>query len=608
MARRKMWTLMGHSNGEGFAGADQMMQSAPWLQDFATNYGVTRNGPNATPAITASTYQNIYAWTSKLGFTAPNSRPPQWSPADGQFLPLTMRYANSPADIHPYPSPYNYPNGRSMPGSPSVYDASRSNTGSGTWAGIELPLSWRLSHYWLENVYFNKLSIPSTYFLRSEPGFTAPSGEVFGVPFGPFSPSTGPYYQGYNQAYYAWYTPADRFDWDPASDRLYGSWKSRMQGAAKEAAASGDLLDVRFAVFWLGDNDANIASVPTSYVTSPGNSRVKDWEVYYRAFIDKVRSDLVDNNWTSLPKEKIPIVGMKIFRTYGAASIRTYMNEALDRIQEEDPYFTTLATDSYQTLYEAGYTVDGIQYVGLTSHFSHNGYLKAADDIFNAYIAMENGQDDALANENRVSVEDVKNRVLTYYERNRTSTNATTEALIQHINGAMFHILNKVSDSAWWLRVIEPISITGGPTTPVVLPKRINRILKIERTGDPGYPLKFDMLGFTESGCMQILMKESYVGTYNVHYITVPRDLTRESELVPLPYNLIEWLVVEAAKRLARSSGNVTMLQALTAEAEELKNDCMRNIAAVRRPANDRLYGQRRLPSRRSYGRRWWGY
>jgi hypothetical protein len=244
----------------------------------------------------------------------------------------------------------------------------------------------------------------------------------------------------------------------------------------------------------------------------------------------------------------------------------------------------------------------------MAGHFSHNGYLAAADDIFDAYVSLETAGEDALAKDNRVTLSEVRNRVLTYYERNRTATNATETALNQNINGALFHILNKVGDSAWWLRQIYPIQITGGPTTTVTLPRYVHRILRIERQGDPGYPLKFEMTGFTDAGRMQILMKESYVGTYNVHFITQPKELSQDEELIPLPYNLVEWLVVEAAKRLARSSGNTTMLQTLMAEAAELRDDCMRNIAAVRRPANDRLYGQRRLPSRRSYGRRWWGY
>lgn len=591
MARRKMWTLLGHSNGEGFAGSSPMIASAPWLADYYTTYYPAVDN-RKSPSVVRSKYENIYAWTAKLGWSDVGGTPPVYQDSEGQFLPLTIRSVNAKTSPHPYPSPYNYPNGRSMPCSPTIYNAS--TTGGGCWSGVELPLSWRLAHYWMDSVYFNKLSIPSTTFLRKDPGYIGVGLDRFGIPSSLL-----------DKASYSWYTPADKFDWDPTSGRLYQSWKNRMTAAAAESALAGDKLDVRFVVLWMGDNDAAQATVFTNYSQTYDTSRVKNFESYYRNFIDKIRQDIVDNDWSSLPAHKISIIGMKIHKNYGATVIQNGMNNAIDNIERDDPYFKGIETNNYEVLSTAGYTDETI---GMAGHFSHNGYLAAADDIFDAYVLLETAGEDALAKDNRITLSEVRNRVLTYYERNRTATNATETALNQNINGALFHILNKVGDSAWWLRQIYPIEIVGGPTKTVTLPRYVHRILRIERQSDPGYPLKFEMTGFTDAGRMQILMKESFVGTYNVHFITQPKDLSQDDELIPLPYNLIEWLVVEAAKRLARSSGNTTMLQTLMAEAAELRDDCMRNIAAVRRPANDRLYGQRRLPSRRSYGRRWWGY
>lgn len=593
MARRKMWTLMGHSNGEGFAGSSPMLTKAPWLLPYG-GIGSPSNGQPFTPTIERRVYPGIYMWTAKAGWSASGGTPPDFTPGAGTFLPLTLELPTSPNFPHPYTSPYNYPNNKSMPLSPPRYGATAATSafaeegGGGTSCGIELPLSWKLSHYWDASVYVMKLSLPSSLFMRWDQGLWLTAGlHLSGIGISPTQDLS---------AHYAWWTPADRFDWAPNTGRLYETWKARMMAAATEAAAAGDKLDVRFVLLWLGDNDA----LYSNFYPSTTPSRVREFEPYYRNFIAQVRQDLVDNDWTALPAHKIPVIGMGIQRAYGSTPTQQSMNNALDNIAKDDPYFRKLDTNNYRTLYQDGYTD--------LSHIGHSGYLAAAEEVFDAYVEMETFAEDALQRDNRVTFSEVKDRVLTYYERNRTQTNAQVTALEQHINGALFHILNKVSDGAWWLRQIHPISISGGPTTVVTLPRTVHRILRIERSGDPTYPLKFEMMGFTDAGRMQILMKESYVGTYQVHYITVPKEMTRDEELVPLPYNLVEWLVVESVRRLARSSGNVAMQESLMLEAKQLQDDCMRNIAAVRRPANDRVFGQRRLPSRRAYGRRWWGY
>ena len=600
MARRKMWTLLGHSMGEGLAGTTQMYTEARWLLPFGGT-GSPSDGLPFTPTIERRVYNNIFAWTAKAGFSGSGGTPPNFSPGAGQWLQMTTEFPTSPAFPHPYTSPFNYPNTRSLPLSPPLYVASSagafaSDAGGGSYVGIELPLSWKLSHYWTEDVYFLKLAIPASFFFRHERGFfSTPILNALGIP----TSALGAEYPGGLSSYYSWFTPADRFDFQPNTGRLYQTWKDRMTAAAAEAAADSpaDSLDMRLVILWFGDNDcreadANVASV------SP--SRVRDFEDIYRAFIDQIRRDLVDNNWTSLPEHKIPIIGMGIQRAYGNTPTQDAMNQALENIQRDDPWFRTKDVNQYQTLLQAGYSD--------ASHLSHRGYIFAANDVFDDYVEMETAGEDALARDIRVSLSDVRDRVSTYYERNRTTTNASETALNQHINGALFHILNKVSDSAWWLRQIHPLSISSGPTTTFSLPRHVHRILRIERAAEPGYPLRFEMTGFTDAGRMQILMKEAYVGTHNVHFITQPKELTRDDELVPLPYNLVEWLVVEAARRLARSSGNLPLHESLTLEARELKDDCMRNIHAVRRPAQDRLHGQRRLPSGRSYGRRWWGF
>jgi hypothetical protein len=588
-----MFTLIGHSMGEGFAGSSPMLAAAPWLNDKWAGVGYPTTNTIMTPTIQESVYKGIYAWTAKSGWGGSSGTPPTFGPGEGTFLPLNIIAPTSPTGVHPFPSPYNYPNTRSMPASPTVYTAA--TTGGRSWVGVELPLAIRLAHFWLESVYIQKLCLPGSAFLRNDVGFTLFGGDIFGVPFSPLSGD----YPGGVHAHYAWYTPSDRFDWNPGSDRLYSTWKARMTAAAAEAEAAGDELDVRLIVMWMGDNDA--AATLGSYTGDLATSKVKNFSDYYKNFIATIRADLVANNWTSMPAHQVRVVGMGIFRTYGVTVIRDGMNAVIQALETDDDYFRYISTSGYETLASAGYTDAAI---GTTSHISHLAYLQAADAIYDKFIEMELVGEDPLANDQRISVGDVLDRISTYYERNRVVTDAEHTALLQHANAAMFHVINRVGDMAWWLRRRHNIALTGGVVSASSLPRTVTRVMRVENSNAPGYPLHFNLIGSAEQGRLQILLKDCLSGTYVVEFLTQPKDLTKDDELVPLPYNLIEWMVVEGAKRLARSSGNVEMLQSLVIEAQELQADAMRNISAFRNAADDRLYGQRKLPGRRAYRRR----
>jgi hypothetical protein len=468
MARRKMWTLLGHSMGEGLAGTTSMYTEARWLLPFGGT-GSPSDGLPFTPTIERRVYSNIFSWTAKAGFSGSGGTPPNFGAGAGQWLEMTTEFPTSPAYPHPYASPFNYPNTRSLPLSPPLYVASTagafaSAAGGGSYVGIELPLAWKFSHYWTgEPTYFLKLAIPASFFMRHERGFfSTPILNQLGIP----TSSLGAAYPGGLSSYYSWFTPADRFDFATSTGRLYQTWKDRMTAAAAEAAAASpaDKLDVRLVILWLGDNDAREADIN---VASTSPSRIRDFESTYRNFIEQVRADLVENDWTSLPEHKIIVIGMGIQDGYGNSPTQALMNAALQNIARDDPWFRVRDVNGYQTLLEAGFTD--------AAHLGHRGYVDAANDVFDDYVEMETAGEDALARDIRVSLSDVRDRVSTYYERNRTTTNANETALNQHINGALFHILNKVSDSAWWLRQIHPISISGGPTTTVTLPRHDHR-------------------------------------------------------------------------------------------------------------------------------------
>lgn len=590
MAARKMIQLLGHSNAEGFGGTLPLFAAYPQYIDLYGSKAYTR-AVGFTPFITESLYKNIKVWTAKSGWSFPGGTPPTFSPAEGTFLDLTVVPPYSPADPYAYLSPYNYPNNRSMPVSPTAMLATQE--GGGTLHGIEIPLCWHLSSHWSDTIWLMKLAIPGSLFLRYDQGLAINDLVLspYGVPINAASPM---------DTNFSWWQPGRMFDWAPGSGRFYSVWKQRMTAAKNEAVSQGDVLDTRLVILWMGDNDSTIASAAFG---AGAADRVRNWEVDYRAFIRQIRKDLEDNEWTQIPGSQVSIMMMGIHKDYGDTSIRSAMNSALQNIARDDPYTRFIDTTSFRTPKQAGYNPS---FIGASGHFSHLGYVDAAQAVMDALISMETETTDALSNDDRITREEVRDRVKVYYARGRARTDtsdANDDSINQHISSAYLHIINKIGDQAWWLRRIVDLALSADANIAQTLPRFVSRVLRIERTDNPGYPLHFELQGMTDSGRLQIVLKEGGSGTYRFHCITKAREIVGDQQAIPLPFNLIEWLVVETCRRLARASGNTVLQVSLAEEVGELAADAMRNIAAMQRARQDRLFGQRRLPTRKTLGR-----
>lgn len=572
MARRKMWTMMGHSIGEGGAGSSPMIAAAPYLQTIT-----------ASPQRVL--YPGIYAWTAKAGWSGSGGTPPSFSPAAGEFLTLTTNAPTSPAGAHPHPSPYNYPNTRSFPISPGFYIAS--DTGGGSWTGIELALSWHMSNAVAGPLYFNKLCIPGSSVLRRDTGMTDPLAlAAFGVP----TTAHGADYPGGLNSHFAWFTPADKFDYQPGTDRLFGVWEARMHAAVASIengtapeCDENDEADLDLVILWFGDNDC-----------SSGGDRIRAWKADILSIIKRIRELADANNWSSKPGYQIPFVLMKINEHYGTEADRDAMNAALDEIAAEDPYVRARSTDE-ETLTEAGFGAADPVRIGPSTHLSHNAYLELAKGVFDDWQDMQTDPLSALNMDELIDVAEAKARVTTYFEKSRERTDAGDDVLLQHINGALHHIENKLGDNCYWLRQRRSLSVTQTNQV-VTLPPYISRVLRLESTADVTCDQEYQLLGFS-AGRQQVYIPNG-TGAYHIHYIAQSRDLVTDGQKVPLPAMCLEWLVVEACRRLARASNNLTLMDSLAAEANALMEDVGKHASLMQRAFNTRVSAQRELRGR----------
>jgi hypothetical protein len=588
-------TILGHSNGDGWAGSSPMIQNHGHL-------GCTAN-PTSNPA--DAYWKNIYVFTSAIPWAGTQGTPVLSDIGDGEWLEMTISNPEAISAVHPFPSPFRYPNVRGSCYPNFAHSASPIASGEGglgvvgggTRVGIELPLMYRWLHHWQRQVGMVKLALSSTLFLRNERGGTTTPGAAatWFDPFG-FSALTSPArpetYVDPSEGYFGWWKPYDYFDWAPATDRIYRLWLDKMEGA-QAALPAGCKMDVRLVLSWLGENDTLGRTTEALEATL---------EKAIKAFIRRIRADLVENDWTTLAESEIPIIWPLPFSAYDNGNgSNALMREILAAIEADDPFFKTVESDNWSTLSQEGFTYPIAE---PSTHFGPEGYNDAAADVYDAWLETQIEPFDALDEEQRVSVESVMSRVRTYYTRARVNTDVEDTPLLQHINGALFQIVDLVGDNAWFLRRRASIALDAGPNTPVTLPRYVHRLLKIETPEDVLRSVPFEQTGFVEGGKLQVLIRARASGTYTIHFITQPRELTRTEQLVPLPFQLVEWLVVETCRRLARASSNLALQASLEGETRQIQIACMRNIGAMQRSRNDRLQKQMRLPNPRVWRNR----
>lgn len=593
----KVGCIFGHSNADGWAGTDTLFDNVrPDLLPTAS--------PIENPLL--AYWKNIYVATSAQPFPGTGGTPVASDIGDVDWLELTIANPTSPSDPHPHPSPWNYPNNRGACYPRWSYNAGSTagfslNSDGGTLHGIEIPLAWNLSHYWGHQIGICKMAFSSTFLLRLDGGAAARTWLDpfdFSVTYSPNDPDRPVGVVDPNEGgFYGYWTPADHFDWAVQTDRLYGKWQDKMAGA-KEALPDNVNLNVQFGLLWFGDNDAFGRFSDTVR---------ENFESGVREFIKNFRHDCSVNEWTLLPEHQIRIILMRIHSGYNPnlhspdEDTVGVCNDALDRIAKDDPFVRVVDVEDLGTMADDGVSSS---FVNPTNHFGSSGYVQAAEAVMEALQAMDVEPFDAIAEHDRVTVEAFMDRVRTYYNRSRTQTDADDETLMIHGNGALDQILNTIGDNAEFLRRRAQLTLTADDSTGVItMPGYVTRVLRIEAERRPDYPLQFEMVNRGSGGKLQIILKERCApsGSFFVHFHTRPREMTVQDEFVPLPRQLVEWLVCETAKRLSYAGTNVTLQATLTGQCRELQERCMHNLMVDQRARRIRLRTQRQMP-RRGYG------
>ena len=601
-------SLGGHSNCDGWGKSKLLFEDYPELLpivNLSASSPLT-NGANCY-------WKNIFVATTSQPFPGPSHTPTTVEPDVVAWKELTICNVKSQSDVHPHAHPYNYPNNR---GScyPRYYYNAWTVTGfngfhhdyaqygvkfQGTLVGIEIPLMMAWRNEWGTQVGLAKVAFSSTLFLPSEGG-VAPDAWLDVNLGGPtpasaqVSPNNVP--SAVNTALgsqYAYWDPSTMWDWSPATMRIYQIWTEKLLGA-KAAMPAGKHIDVRLLLEWFGDNDALTRS--RDYLEGSFNAACIGMIAAKRRF-------LVANGLTRLPAEQIPVIWMKVHPGYNGPALALdfipvdFCNQCLEEIATDDPFMRLVDTKDLQTLAQEGSEPPLGMGTGAT-HFSHNGYVAAASLVMQAWRAITKQALDAIADKDRVDVAEAIAELRVRYDRSGTTSNVSRDAAIRALNGAIRHVVNCAGDSCWWLNQTIEMRLTFGADGVASMPAYVARVLELRSTSDARKRYQFRQVGFGDGGKCQIILENedgsgSGTGLYRVEHIRWPLQVSTDSQLLPIPRQLLEWVVVEACKRLASGTDNIAKFSMLNGEAAQIEGRAMRQIARQNQAQRDAMENRR---------------
>lgn len=414
-----------------------------------------------------------------------------------------------------------------------------SPTGSPFYTNPGMELGWRMLTKFGKKLYHIHLAIPAA---TMTPNFTTPTNSDF-----------------------SWFHKLLHNDWHPGSvntdgsDDLYGVLVNTILPAAVTAMGS-DTLDVVGIFANEGEGDA-------AY-----DGRYQFAGASMKLIRDRMRQAIEDAGMTQRSAGKIPfIIGGMTLDTWAYAS---------DVISQ----FETLAQDDPYTGY-----VDASEFSSSVGHFDTPGMLAFGQAFYDKWLEILTRDSDATSPETtRWSLAQIRAEVKSRYEGNSVNTDSTDARINRAINDAQRSIVNRLGHAAWFLRRTETMSVTADQYTPFTMPAVVGNLLQIRDSTQPHRELKFNMIGHTAEGRIQIVMPwaDQSASSVIVDFMARLLDLSGDGDYTPIPYEYIELLVLEAVARLAERGGNISLAASCKSSAAEQWAGVWRRVNAQDRSRN----------------------
>jgi hypothetical protein len=606
--------ICGHSNGDGWGASEELFKDTG---DFACVAGGYPSYPNRPRQFPQDAYwKNIYVFTSSQPFPGAAHTPAVSSITTGEWLEMTIANPKTNGDPHPHAHPFNYANNRGacypryyyyawkLAGFDGFHYTPNSDKQMGTLIGLEVPLMNYFRNLHGTQVGLIKVAFSSSVVLPVESG-TDPGPWIDisfpGVPDTPASqfafghpkyvPSSVNPSLGTRVGYW---DATKEFDWSPATDRLFQMTLDKIRAAAL-AMPAGKKMDLRMVVLWFGDNDASLRDEATIRAS---------WRTTVLSIVKRLRQEIDDNEWSSLPAAEVKIVWPGIFNVYSQVwGSAAFMNTVLRDIARDDPNFLWLSSDAWPVLATDNYfpvPVDAF------SHFGHTGYIAAARDIMAAYEASIVSYHDAIAEDDRLTVEEAVELVRITYDRGKTQSDLDRDTIVEYLNQSLRSMVNHLGHLAWWLEKRIDVTLTFDSRAVASFPRYVAHVTRIENPADGSQEIEFTKVGRGDGGRVLITIPASMrssQGTYKAWIISWPPELLRDKQPIAFPKQFSDWLALETCMRIASSGTNVAAQALFAGRAAAERTRAQQVVGDERIAYRDQLKAAGEPRRRLDYGR-----
>lgn len=355
---------------------------------------------------------------------------------------------------------------------------------------------------------------------------------------------------------FSWARDITHLDWHPASPTgLYVAMTNAMLAMKASIELEGNEMDVRGFFSCLVENDvqddASAAAVGANMTL----------------LRDSLRTFCEANQMVKRNKLRIPWLTTNLRQTIFLRA--PVANAALAQMALDDAY-TGVIDSNLLT-----YNVDNV-------HFDGPGQITLGQLFAESWVSIISKENDALSLAAALPrLAAVRTMVLRRYERGISSNDSTDQQITTFINDSKREIVNTLGDMAWFMRRVEQATLDSSYPNTINLPRTMRRLLRIESAAMPGRPLVWKGLSYTDQGRVQVTLAVAVPGPYMAHFIQRNTELTNDDDIVILPEEHLELLVVLTCKRLAECAGNSGIASYWAAESDRLwkyiKRDAQRH-------------------------------
>jgi hypothetical protein len=172
----------------------------------------------------------------------------------------------------------------------------------------------------------------------------------------------------------------------------------------------------------------------------------------------------------------------------------------------------------------------------------------------------------------------LRSKVRLRYARSSSSGDVATDTLDIAINYSLRQVYNTLGDNAWFLRKVGSFSVVG-PQVANTMPPNVRRIYRVEVLSSPGFDIPWTLIRYDND--LNMVVKFQTSGDVQIHYLDIPIDLVDVADVMALPDEHVELVVVLASQRLFEGVANIAMTASFTADLAQLwksiKRECLAN-------------------------------